>query len=45
MFNLELSAHQVLQLGRILIEAATDNDDDEAVLIFHQLVKLIEKGE
>ena len=44
MFNLELSAHEVLHLGKILIESATDNDNDEAVLLFHHLLKLIEKG-
>ena len=44
MFNLELSAHEVLHLGKILIESATDDDNDEAVLIFHKLLNLMQKG-
>jgi hypothetical protein len=44
MFNLELKGYEVLHLGKILIDAATDNDNEEAVIIFHRLGQLIEKG-
>jgi hypothetical protein len=43
MFNLELRPNEILHLGRILIEAATEHDNDEATLLFHQLCNLLEK--
>ena len=44
MFKWELTAEEVLYLGKILMEAASKHDVDEAVDLFHQLVKLIEEG-
>ena len=46
MFKLELDPHEVLQLGKILINAATEEDDSEAASLYHRLIKVIErKGE
>jgi hypothetical protein len=43
MFNLQLDAHEVLQLGKILINAAGEEDDGEAISLYHRLIKVIEK--
>ena len=43
MFNLELTAHQFLQLSKFLIEAADDGEVSEAVELYHALVHLLEK--
>ena len=43
MFNLQLDPHEVLQLGKILINAAKEEDDSEAASLYHRLIKLIEK--
>jgi hypothetical protein len=47
MFNLELSPHQVLWLGKILIDTASADGDasGEATDLYHALTYLITKGE
>ena len=44
MFNLGLRPHEVLHLGKILIDAVAEQENDEAASLFHQLCDLLEKG-
>jgi len=44
MFNLNLSAHEALQLGKILIDAAIKNDDGESTALYHQLIGVLTNG-